>query len=252
MLEVRYTSPKLKLFKFASIVTILGTTGCGSVGFSDNAATTQVSSIASSSSTTNTPTLPPEPSTSVLDSSDSEGIATLLSSGEPFLVGLMGIDLPELPTEIPGFVRYDGLDASGLSGAIRRSELRLFEGESEPRLVFDFTAQMNGCNDAVWVLRWVSKNEDILIQSTNEVDGMASESSGEPPEENPFAPYVADESWYQDATTSGIMSGSICSQPGFRFARALDTHPSIPPGATLLVDVVIEWSYYDRDYFAGG
>lgn len=213
---------------------------------------TQVSSKAPSLSTTENSTTAPGATTTVLQTSDSDELAALLSSGEPFLVGLTGVELPEIPTEIPGFVRYDGPDANGLSGAVRRSELRLFEGANEPRLVYGFTTQMNGCNDAIWVLRWASKNKDIVIQSTNEVDGMAVETSEEPPEENPFAPSVAEDSWYRDATTSGIMSGSICSQPGFRFARVLETHPSIPPGASLLVDLVIEWSYYDRDYFANG
>jgi hypothetical protein len=238
-----FLANKWRCFAASSVVLVLA--GCGSIGFSSDTTALRESSFAPSSSSSEAPTTQAATTTTSPESFSPAEIASLLSSGEPFLIGLTDAELPQLPAEISGFVRYDGSDANGLSGAIRTSELRLFEGDLDIRLVPGFTTQMNGCNDAIWVLRWISKNEDIVLQSTNEVDGMAIESFEEPPEENPFAPSVADEYWFPDATTSGIMSGSICSQPGFRFDRAINGN-----GSTL-VDIVLEWSYYDRDYFTG-
>jgi hypothetical protein len=244
-----FLANKWLCFAASSVVLVLA--GCGSIGFSSDTTALRESSFAPSSSSSEAPTTQVVTTATNPQSLSSAEIASIPSSGQPFLLGLTNAELPQLPTEIPGFVRYNGSDANGPLGAIRTNELRLFEGDLDIRLVSEFTTQMNGCNDAIWVLRWISKNEDVVIQSTNEVDGMAVESFEEPPEENPFAPSVADESWFPDATTSGIMSGSICSQPGFHFGRILESHPSIPPSATLVVDLVLEWSYYDRDYFAG-
>lgn len=40
------------------------------------------------------------------------------------------------------------------------------------------------------------------------------------------------------------MSDGICFQPGFRFSGAINGN------ASNLADLVVEWSYFDRDYFS--
>ena len=140
-------------------------------------------------------------------------------------------ELPDLPTELDGFVAFDGEDRFGNSGLVRETRLRLFESDSAFTLPADFATQMNGCGDAYWILRWVSINPDVLVLASNEIDPLIPDR------------YDPEPGLLPPAAQAGIMGNIICYAPGFRFASA---------GGSLsnLVDVAVEWTYYDRDPFA--
>ena len=158
-----------------------------------------------------------------------------LTNGEPFRYSFDDVaDVPELPTSIEGWDRYEGADAAGYSGGIRSTELRIFEGDPGVGVIYDFSAQMNRCDESMWIARWVALDSDVMVLATNEVLGIA----GDPAS-------VEVEPWMlPPAAPAGIMSGSICQQPGFVFAGTVNGSNSN------LVDVAIEWSHFDRDPFA--
>jgi hypothetical protein len=164
--------------------------------------------------------------------SEDESLNALLVSGEPFNVLISDGQVPELPTSIPGYTRYDGDDRSGQTGGVRTTTMRVFAGQAEPYLIDGFPSQMNGCGDAIWVLRWTAQNEDVLISATHQVGEFNTVIGG------------PDNPWGTKWARSGIMSNNICLQPGFRFAGTINGNESN------LDDLVIEWSFYDTDYFA--
>ena len=140
-------------------------------------------------------------------------------------------ELPNLPNEIDGFVAYDGVDAYGNEGLVRQSVIRVFEHDFSFTPPHDFSTQMNSCGDAYWVLRWVSKNPDVQIYATNELDPIF-------PDSYEFEPWM-----FPAAGSAGIMGNHICYSPGFRFESARGSQAN-------LADIVIEWTYFDRVPFA--
>lgn len=157
---------------------------------------------------------------------------TPVATGEPFTESYDPNGLPELPEEITGYVRYEGVDSAGLSGPIRTGEVRVFESESDPEILWDFSTRISNCFSTIWVLRWKSTNPDVLIQASHEIDVYGVPLTGGL---NP---------WNAPAAAAGIMSNSACFQPGFVFGGALNGNRSN------LVDVALEWSYFDKDEFA--
>lgn len=157
---------------------------------------------------------------------------TPVATGEPFIESYDPNDLPELPEEITGYIRYEGVDSAGLSGPIRTGEVRVFESESDPEVHWDFSTRISNCFSTIWVLRWKSTNRDVVIQASHEIDVYGVPLTGGL---NP---------WNAPAAAAGIMSNSACFQPGFVFGGALNGNRSN------LVDVALEWSYFDKDEFA--
>lgn len=132
-------------------------------------------------------------------------------------------EMPAFPPQIVGYTPY--LEPMS-------SEVRVFEGADGVATPFEFSGQMNDCGDAFWVARWASESPDVTILATNEV------------------PFISDHSLFEiepwllpPAATFGMLGGSICSVPGFVLADAPDG-----PG-TALIDVRVEWQYYDLDLF---
>lgn len=157
---------------------------------------------------------------------------TPLATGEPFIESFDPDDLPELPEQIDGYVRYEGIDSAGLSGQIRTGEIRVFQSESDPEVIWDFSTRMNNCSRTIWVLRWKSTNTDVVIKASHEIDSYG-------------VPLISGlNPWNAPAASAGIMSNSACLQPGFVFGGAMNGNPSN------LVDVALEWSYFDKDEFA--
>lgn len=164
--------------------------------------------------------------------SEDESLGSLLISGEPFNTLISDGQVPELPASVPGYTRFEGVDRSGQTGGVRTITMRVFAGQAEPYLIDGFPSTGNGCGDAIWILRWTAQNEDVLISATNQVGGFNTVIGG------------PDNPWGTKWARSGIMSNNICLQPGFRFAGTINGNESN------LDDLVIEWSFYDTDYFA--
>ena len=186
------------------------------------------------SSTTSTSTTEPEPEPDTTEVALPIGLERTLESGGSFRYSFDSVaDLPELPTEIFGYVAYEGEDAYGLSGLIRTSGVRVFEAVPEMIPIPNFSGQTNSCNDAYWVLRWVSTSPNVRIQATNELGAWIGP-EGE----------IEDEPWLlPPAGIAGLMGNNICYAPAFRFDS------NIQPGGNL-IDVAVEWIYFDRDPFA--
>jgi hypothetical protein len=156
---------------------------------------------------------------------------------EPFQVSYPTLgELPPLPTAVAGHVPYDGEDSSGLVGRVREATVRVFQSTPGYTVIPEFSGQMNGCSESFWVARWVSSNPDVRVVATNDVDAMAS--SGEDREVEPWL--------LPPEAPTGILGGNICFQPGFSFMSTVNGS-----GANL-VDVTIEWTYFDRDVFVAG
>lgn len=210
-------------WRLVCLLVILAACG-GSEPSASNPATTEragitVSSISSSESSESTAM--PTSSTTIP-----------LATGEPFIESFDPNDLPELPEEIPGYIRYEGVDSAGLSGTVRTGEIRVFQSESKPEVIWDFSTRMNNCLSTIWVLRWKSTNPDVLIKVSHEIDSYG-------------VPLISGlNPWNAPAAAAGIMSNSACLQPGFVFGGSLNGNPSN------LVDVALEWSYFDKDEFA--
>jgi hypothetical protein len=158
--------------------------------------------------------------------------AAWLFDGEPFLQSFDPAELPELPGDFPGHSRYEGVDAAGLSGSVRASEIRVFLSESRPEVIWDFATQSRRCGDTIWILRWRVRNPDVLVKASHELDGI----SGDEIVGN-LSP------WNAPAASAGLMSNSICLQPGFIFGGTINGNNSN------LVDISLEWSFYDIDAF---
>ena len=145
-------------------------------------------------------------------------------------------ELPPMPTAVAGHVPYEGEDSFGQSGQVRKATVRVFESTPGFTVIPEFSGQMNGCSDTFWVARWVSKNPDVRVVATNEV--VAVTSSGEDMEVEPWL--------LPPEAPAGMLGGSICSQPGFSFISAVNGNEAN------LVDVAVEWTYFDRDVFNSG
>ena len=196
-----------------------------SSGDVEESITEDTTSTVAASSTA--PPTAPRPPTSVLD----------VATGEPFRYSFERIaDVPELPSSVDGWMLYSGPDAGGFSGRVRRSEVRAFQGAPGVSVIDGFSAQMNDCGDAIWIARWAVGDPDVTVVATNEVAGV-----GVDPSSIELEPWML-----PPPGRGGIMSGSVCQQPGFAFADTLNGNQSN------LVDITIEWSYFDRDPFAQG
>lgn len=201
---------------------------------------------ASESPLTSTPTVATEPINSSVETSTTSTstvvpaatststtvVEELVLDGEPFRRSYPTVaQLPALSTTVIGHIPYDGPDRTGVEGLVRESSVRVFEGASGFTALPEFSMQMNDCGDAFWVARWVSESPDVLVLATNEA-GML------PPEELAVEPWLLPE-----PAPAGLMGGSICTQPAFRFSEY------VGGGGGNLVDVVVEWTYFDRDFF---
>ena len=120
-----------------------------------------------------------------------------------------------MPAAITQFTRYD---------VVQRDNLRIGSdgGYGTP---LAFTGQMNHCGEAFWTVRWRTIEADISVIAFR-------------------APYDADTTNYPletfnplpESGTGGYLSGYICERPAFTMAN---------PGAASLVDIVVEWQYWD-------
>lgn len=211
---------------------------------SDNNTTTSVEvtttsepSVETSTSTTDAPqiddTVPePEPLETSPSPTLPDYVLNLPQAFEQFRFSYDSVsELPDLPAAINGFIPFEGQDAFGREGLVRKTSIRVFEGDSAFSLPSDFATQMNGCGDAYWVIRWVSLNPDVLILASNEVDPIF-------PDNHDPDPWIL-----PPAASAGIMGNLICYAPGFRFA-------STNGSPATLGDIAVEWTYYDRDPFA--
>ena len=179
-------------------------------------------------------TVQPPEGTSTTSPAAPIGLQAVLEAGEPFRYSYSSAaDLPDLPAEISGYVAYVGDDRFGLSGRVRRSEVRVFEWVPEMVPVPNFSGQTNSCDEAYWVLRWVSTNPDVKISATNELGAWLGPEGA-----------IEEEPWLLPPPgVAGLMGNNICYTPGFRF-------DSIASSDGNLIDVAVEWIYFDRDPFA--
>jgi hypothetical protein len=174
--------------------------------------TTSTTSTTPSTSTTiaesTTTTSPPEP---VEEAARPSGVpSTTVQLG---FYG--GEDPPPLPASVEGFEPWED---------IQSETVRVFQGPSYAT-PSSFRGQQSRCGTAFWVARWRSLNESVTVQSGR-------------------APYDADtyqyelEPWLMPPESSaGYLSGFICERPVLIFGQSASE--------ANLVDVVIEWQYYD-------
>lgn len=157
-------------------------------------------------------------------------ITERLAFGQPFSETFDPSVLPPLPEEFEGFTRYEGPDASGLSGAVRKALLTLYWYDDSVTPVYEFSSQMNNCEDSFWVLRWKAQDPNVVVRTSPELDGVTGAD---------LADGVGNTR--NNSGSAGLMSNSICFQPGFMFQGARDD--LLPPN----VEIELEWSFFDRD-----
>lgn len=126
-------------------------------------------------------------------------------------------DLPPIPAAIEGYAPYDG---------VQTETVRVFAG-SGLATPSGFSGQMNHCADAFWVARWRSSNPDVVVQG------------GRAPYDADVVEYEPDPALVSAASTAGYIAGYICERPVLLFGLATNGNGSN------LVDVAIEWQYYD-------
>lgn len=133
-------------------------------------------------------------------------------------------------TEIPPFpASIDGYD---LTGPAQTEEIRVFEPDYATPLSFE--SHPNSCGHQMWVARWRSLNPDVLLRGAAFL-------------------YNADEVAYPttDITSHapslyGYISGLGCERPAIVWGTVLNGNGSN------LVDVTVEWQYYDFDASVDG
>ena len=162
-----------------------------------------------------------DPTTSSPDSTTT----TTTVEPEPFRYSYPTIaELPELPTKIEGYVA---------TGGVERSSIRVFESSDEIETADGFPTQGNRCEYGFWVARWVSGSADVRVLATNEIYL----------DDATFEGNEVDESLLPPTAPAGIMGGFSCTSPGFRWAAG---DPDVGAG---LIDVMMEWQYFELDFF---
>lgn len=132
-------------------------------------------------------------------------------------------DIPPFPTSIDG---YD------LTGPVQTDEIRVFDfAYGTP---FSFESHPNSCGHQMWVARWRSLNTDVLLRGAALL-------------------YDADEVEYPTTNISshapslyGYISGFGCERPVVVWGTVMNGNRAN------LVDVTIEWQYYDFDASVDG
>ena len=128
----------------------------------------------------------------------------LLVSGNQFLI----------PETLEGFRHRPGLD---YGKPYEINSIRVFSGEGWTNLYPPFPKTMNGCHKGWYVVRWRSQNPNVIIESATGYHGdIRMRQSVAPP------------------ATKGIMQGSNCTEPLFKFSRTKNGNSST------LTDVVYE------------
>lgn len=144
--------------------------------------------------------------------------ATPVVSSEPVVVSLGA-------TGETDFAIPQQVDRHERSGGEQRHVVRVFEGAGFST-VPDLLGPQNGCANAFWTATWRSLSDEVLVQAapvfnTTEEQRIESLIEGTP---------------VSDPATSGYLSGSICTQPGFVFGGS--ETPST------LVDVVLNYQLW--------
>jgi hypothetical protein len=139
------------------------------------------------------------------------------------LGGPTSTDIPPFPASIDG---YD------LSGPVQTEEIRVFEPDYATPLAFE--SHPNSCGHQMWVARWRSLNPDVLLRGAAFL-------------------YDADEVMYPTTDISshapslyGYISGFGCERPVVIWGTVTNGNGSN------LVDVTVEWQYYDFDASVDG
>ena len=133
------------------------------------------------------------------------------------------MDIPPFPAAIDG---YD------LIGQVQSEEIRLSDSQYGTPLTFESSS--NDCGHRRWVARWRSLNPDVLLRGTSLL-------------------YDADEVAYptadvksHDPSLYGYISGVACERPVILWGTVINENGSN------LVDVTVEWQYYDFDASVDG
>ncbi len=172
--------------------------------------------LAPTSTTTTFPatTTAPRPSTTRVPTTSAPVPPTTILSPAP-----IGATALHLPVSVAGY---------STDGVVHRETVRVFD-DGLMRLPSTFNSSGDQCNQAIWTLRWSSRNPDVAVLATYGDPFLADQAPLEgyeivatPPE-----------------STAGYISGGICFAPVFVFASALNGNGSN------LVDVDLEWQYWD-------
>ena len=130
-------------------------------------------------------------------------------------------NLPDFPATINGYRHKPGLDFWGKPYK-ELGTVRVFSRDGWTELYPSFPNTMNRCHSGVFMVRWRSLNPEVLVESATSYSARMSVGLDEA-----AAP-----------ATKGIMQGSNCLQPLFKFSRALNNNPST------LVDVAYEIKFW--------
>jgi hypothetical protein len=160
----------------------------------------------------------PDPEFSQVFDELAASCAAPVVSSEPVVVSLGA-------TGETDFSRPQQIDRHEPSGGEQRHVVRVFEGAGFST-VPDLLGPQNGCGNAFWTATWRSLSDEVLVQAApvfNTTDEQRIEN-------------LIDGTPVSDPATSGYLSGSICSQPGFLFGGS--ETPST------LVDVVLNYQLW--------
>ena len=129
-------------------------------------------------------------------------------------------NIPDFPETLEGFRHRPELDFWGKPYKEINS-IRVFSGEDWTNLYPPFPKTMNGCHKGWYVVRWRSQNPNVIIESATGYHGdIRMRQSVAPP------------------ATKGIMQGSNCTEPLFKFSRTKNGNSST------LTDVVYEIKFW--------
>jgi len=146
--------------------------------------------------------------------------------GKPVMVVSSASRIPEFPSRWGGYAPMaPGLDFWGQRFKTRGSE-RVFEGDREWTRIEDgvgnkFPKSMNGCWAGLWLMRWRSSNDEVVVEAA--------------------VGYIGDVKVveYSRDGRYGYMMSSNCYEPLFRFKKAINGNPSG------LVDVLYEIKFFE-------
>ena len=116
--------------------------------------------------------------------------------------------IPDFPDKLNGFRHKSGLDFWG-NPYKEINSVRVFSDKDWTELYPPFPKTMNGCHNGRYMVRWRSQNPDVLIESATGYHGdIRVRGAVAPP------------------STKGIMQGSNCSEPLFKFSRTKNGNSS--------------------------
>lgn len=131
-------------------------------------------------------------------------------------------EIPSFPADLSGgwTPLAEGLDFWG--GQFKSvGTLRVFQGETMWAKLHEFPASQNGCGNGLFVLRWRSMNPDVTLESGLGFGGTS----------NALISSTREGQY-------GLVTGSNCHNPVFRFKRALNGNSST------LVDILYEVRFW--------